>query len=189
MVAGAVIGVLVSAGLAATCLAIAVESSEGNDQVYAWPTANVIDWFPELIYLVIAALVSAFPGWFIARNVAVDSAERVLWVGGSLLICFPIVVLSQLHSSSAAAVLSGGVLLSVLFKPISWAFFYLEAALLAAMCVAATIAVASAGTLLAVLLVPLYVLALFVYFRLLGRLGWYLAETTKVVESESVEEG
>jgi DNA-directed RNA polymerase subunit RPC12/RpoP len=171
-----IIGILWSAALASVIITIVTESSEGNDQIQHWPPPGPAEWFPELIYVLMAAFVSAFPGWLIAQFVTPDATERALWTAGSVLFCFPVAILSQLDINSPFAVLSGKVLASLVRCPFSWLLFYLESGLLAAGCV--LVAPFAKGALqLVVTLPPLSIAAALLYSRLLGRLAWKLAET------------
>jgi hypothetical protein len=91
-------------------------------------------------------------------------------------------MLSQLDINSAAGIVSGRILASTKRCPFSWMFFYLENAILAAICGAATYGVAMNDPSAALWLVPLYVAAMIVFARLLGRLAWRLAEAMPLEE-------
>jgi hypothetical protein len=122
-------------------------------------------------------------------------------------ICFPIILLSQLDTGTPLGVASGRVLSSMKTCPFSWMFFYFECAVIAAICFLATVLVVSGpeelvrtitfrgqaidfmGRPLTLLwLVPLYVLALIIMARLLGRLGWRLAEAMPLDEDPKDED-
>jgi predicted RNA-binding Zn-ribbon protein involved in translation (DUF1610 family) len=174
---GGILGMIWLAAASSILVAIVTESSEGNDQVQRWPGANMIEWLPDLGYVILACFVSPFPGWFIGRMITPDPLLVMLWFAGSLLVCFPVVLLSQLEVGSPFAVLSGKVLASLVRVPFSWALFYLEIGALAAFCLVATYLVDQFVPLAGVLLVPLYIGAMFIAARLTGRLGWKLSET------------
>jgi hypothetical protein len=179
-VVGCILGAVWLAAVASILVAIIVESSEGNVQIYRWPPANVVEWLPEMIQVVVAGFVSPFPAWLIAQFVAADSTGGAVAVAGSVLITLPIVLLSQFDVDSPWAILSGRVLASLVRCPFSWLMFYLEVAVLVAGCVAATYYGGQLGPLMLAVLIPLYVAAVLLWARLLGRLGWKLAESMPV---------
>ena len=171
--AAVIVGLLWTAAAASIAITVITESSEGHSRVEYWP--SFVDWFAALLYVLVAGPVSMFPGWLATRLVA-DPLQQALCVAGSLLVCFPLVLLSQLEISSPWAVVSGKVLRSYLRRPLSWMMLYVESALLAAGYVAATAGLMIVGAGLAVLTVPLLVAAGLLYSRLLGRLAWCIAE-------------
>jgi DNA-directed RNA polymerase subunit RPC12/RpoP len=182
-----VIGFIWLAALASIVITTITESSEGNAQISRWPTPVFTEWLGELAYLVIAGCAGAVPGGLIAQFSAANSPQRALWIAGSLWLCFPVAMLSQLDISSPFAVLSGTVLTSLARCPFSWLLFYVETGLLATVCVLATV---FAGQLVLVLtlVIPLSIVAVFLYARLLGRLAWKLAETMPGAESSRSDE-
>ena len=165
------------AAFSAIAVAIVTESSEGSDSVQRWPAAVFTEWFGEFVTVFVACLMSPLPGWLIGQFLAVDPLARTLWFVGSTLVCFPIVLLSQLDVGSAFGIASPRVIASVLRLPMTWLMFYAEIAGLAAVCVAATIAAELLSPILGFALVPMYVGALLLAARILGRLGWKLAAT------------
>lgn len=172
-----VFGVIWLAALASVVITIVTESSEGNSVVSHWPTIDFTEWLAELVYLLITALSSAVPGGLIGQFVAPDSIQKAIWIAGSMWLCFPVIMLSQLDLSSPFAVLSAKVLMSLLRCPFSWLLFYVESALLVAGCIVAAMFIGNL-LLLLVIVIPLSMAALLLYARLLGRLAWILAEAT-----------
>jgi hypothetical protein len=85
-----------------------------------------------------------------------------------------LMILGQLSQAMAH---NHAVLKSLLRCPFSWLTFYVETAAIAGVCLAAAALVADRGWNPLAVLTPLVVAALFLYARLLGRLGWRLAET------------
>lgn len=165
-----------SMALAAIMMAIIVDSSEGNDEIENWPTTNPTDWAAEFLYLLFACLASPLPGWLIGRAVRDPVAQGALFVG-SMAVCLPAMILSQLDVGSAFAIASPRVITSYARLPGTWLMFYLEIAALIAVTVAVTIGAVSLSPYLAVALVPFYISAIFIAARILGRLAWKLAET------------
>lgn len=182
---GIILSLIVLAAACTFVVSIIIESSEGNQRIQYWP--DVFDWFANLLYVSVAALVSAFPGWAIAHFATRDSQQVALWIGGSLFVCLPIVLLSQLEINSPWGVLSAKVLASVARCPFSWLLFYLEVAAIVAVCGAVTVFAARSGAGIALWPVPLYVVGLLLFARLLGRLGWRLAEALPADEEPAHE--
>jgi DNA-directed RNA polymerase subunit M/transcription elongation factor TFIIS len=180
---GCVIGIFWVAAFASIFIAVVTESSEGNDQVHHWPPPSPAEWLPELIYFLVAAFASSFPGWLLAQSVASDANTRALSVAGSAVLFFPIMMLSQLDIGSPFAIISRKVLASTVRFPFSWLLLYLESGLLVTGCI--LVHPFTAGALrIAALLLPLSVAAALVYARLLGRLAWKLAEAMPTVSAD-----
>ncbi len=182
-VAGCIVAMICGAGCSSFMLQIIMESSEGNRQIQTWP--SIFDWFGSFAYVVIAGAVSATPGWAISHipPIATDPRLVGLSIAAGVWICFPIILLSQLDIDSPFGIASGRVLVSLGRCPLSWTFFYLESALLIAICGGAWWTVAAHDSRAAVWLIPLFVAALILFARLLGRLAWRLAGTLAVNDS------
>jgi hypothetical protein len=165
---GCIATMLCASMTASILLTIVSESSEGNNRVESWPF--IFDWFGDLFVFSVAGMVSAFPGWLVSHLVLERFEHQALSIAASMLMFFPVVLLSQLDIGSLWGVISPKVLRSMVRCPFSWLTFYLETSALMAAC----LAVAATGFLW--LLVPMAVAALLLFARLLGRLGWRLAE-------------
>ncbi len=165
------------AALSAVIMTIVVESSEGNDEIHHWPAAVMSEWVGEFFYVLFACLVSPLPGWLLGRYVMQDQPAATLLFVGSLVVSFPIILLSQLDVGSAFGVASPRVIASLVRLPLTWLMFYSEIALLVAFCVGATIAVELILPILGYALVPFYIAAILLAARILGRLAWKLAES------------
>jgi DNA-directed RNA polymerase subunit RPC12/RpoP len=177
MLAGGSALMMITTAAAYSCLLqIVMESSEGNRSVYQWPVLT--DWLASLLWFGVAVPISAVPGWAIGHipDVGDDPRVTALLNAVSVLILLPIIMLSQLDINSPAGVLSGRILGSLLRCPFSWMFFYFEITALAAICGGATYFVLQHYPNAALWLMLLYVAALILDARLLGRLAWRLAE-------------
>jgi DNA-directed RNA polymerase subunit RPC12/RpoP len=185
---GVVITMVIASACASCLMQIVMESSNGARQVQNWP--SLLDWFGSFLYLAVASMVSAIPGWAIGHipSLAAMSGMPELLTAVSICLCLPVVLLSQLDIDSPWGILSGRVLASMARCPFSWAFFYLECLLLLSLCGAATYAVAIRDPHGFLWLMPLYVVALILFARLLGRLGWRLAEALSIDDRLSDED-
>jgi DNA-directed RNA polymerase subunit M/transcription elongation factor TFIIS len=166
------------AATSAIAVAIVTESSEGNDEVERWPAPVFTEWWGELLYVLIAAMVSPCPGWLAGRLLPDNPAAQVLLFLASMLVFFPIILLSQLEVGSPFGIGSARVLASLVRFPFTWLFLFGELAALAAAWLGLTFLIDLFVPALDVLTAPLFVAALFLAARLIGRLGWKLAEST-----------
>ncbi|MEX2169535.1 MAG: hypothetical protein WD851_09495 [Pirellulales bacterium] len=176
------------AATAAASMAIVTEASEGNDQVYAWPSSAFMDWLPELGTLLVALMVSAFPGWLVAKLSPELTQIGLLLMVASVLLFLPIALLSQLAESSVWAILSPTVVMSWFRCPLSWFGFYLQSALLLAAVGVTGYAALTITLSITLLLIPLAITGVFYYFRIMGRLAWVIEESTPVAEDEDERE-
>jgi predicted Zn finger-like uncharacterized protein len=174
---GCVFTALCAALASSMLLTIVAESSEGAREVGHWP--GLFDSLGGLAYLVIAAMVSAIPGWAIEQIPGVELGG--LLTASSILFLLPIVLISQLDNDSPFGILSARILASIAKCPASWLLFYLEIGLLAAICGAPTYFIAQSIPSATVWLAPLYFAAAILFARLLGRLGWRLADAMAIV--------
>jgi hypothetical protein len=156
-------------------IAIVAESSEGAKEVHNWPP--FLDWFGDFFVFAVAAVMSGFPGWAICYLLPLDPLIETAIFAASIVICFPIAVLSQLDIGSMWGILSPKVLKSLVRCPFSWLTFFLLTGVLAFVCIGATYLAAQLQIGLVLIAAPLGTAAFILYGRLLGRLAWRLAET------------
>jgi DNA-directed RNA polymerase subunit RPC12/RpoP len=164
------------AGLASIFFVIITESSEGNATIHSWPSANFTDWFPQLLYLITAAIFSLGPGAILARFGLDDPLFRTASVAIGFMLSFPIIVLSQLEIGSPFGLVSFRVVQSLIKCPFSWLVFYIETGILIAICALVAYFAEHTHILFTFLFTPLFVMSILLYGRLLGRLGWVLAD-------------
>lgn len=172
LAAACILGPLWFAAAGALWCSIIAESSEGHDRLYNPPTNNFTEWFGEAAYIGVPLAVSFAPGWAIGKLVELELLLMPLGVW----LVFPILHLASLEQSSPMAVVSGKVWGSLALRGGHWLLFYLQSMLLVAAAVGAfwgvseTAFVLPAGSLIVVGFSLLY-------FRLLGRFAWWLAES------------
>ena len=168
-------------------LAIVTESSEGNDRLHDPPNPMGFD-FGEAFFVALAGVVSTLPAWLAVKAASAlpGEAQGAIAVA-AWLVCFPIVLLSNLEQSSAFAIFSPRLGASLVRCAGPWLLFYIETAVLFA---------AALGTLFAISLGPTWVAyfgpwvtvgTMLVYVRLIGRLAWWLAETMPAAEEETAD--
>jgi hypothetical protein len=148
---------------------------------------NFIMSMSEMLPVSVALVFTAAPGWMLGRLIAQEPWQIALLAGGTMLLGFPVTLLSQLAGNSTWELIELKVLGTMIRCPFSMMLFYLESACLAAICAAAGVFAAQHHEYLALAFAPLYVFCLFLYARLLGRLGWRLSEASLTEEPEPDE--
>lgn len=172
---GLIFGVIWLAAAACVFLAVVTESSAGRDRILGWPTSNFIDTMTEFFQVAVAVGISACPGWALVFFLSADPLKQAVVTSVSLALGFPIVSLSQLAGGSAWSVANSGILASMVQWPFTWAVFYFETLLLAAACALTAIPAVLFHPYWLLLFAPLYVGAMLIYGRLLGRLAWRIS--------------
>ncbi len=183
----AVFGLLSLMAASAFWLAVLKESSEGNDRLYNPPDPVFLDWAGECFYVVFAGAMSVAPGLLLWRFI--PPLQQWVWAGpvaaaASWLVLFPLFLLSQLENGSPMEFFSPK-LASTLFKhPGQWLLFYSEVILGVGSSAAAIYGLTLLSPWLLVGMVLIAAAMSFLYFRLLGRLAWWLAESIPVDDEE-----
>ena len=177
------VGLIILIGASAYWLAVLKESSEGNDRLYAPPGPVFLDWAGECFFLVFAAAMSQAPGLLLWRFVP----NLPDWAGPAavsfcVVVIFPVFLLSQLENGSPFEFVSLKVVKTLFRNPFAWLLFFSETILLLAGSGAAIVALYLYSTWTLALSVTLAAAASFLYFRLLGRLAWWLSELQAVGE-------
>ena len=166
---------LVSGPLAAISCSILAESSDGHKKLHGQPSIFFINCFVELLHIGLPLAVSLTPAFAIMAFVP---WQYTLPAGaGALILLFPVRLLSPFEESTPMGVISPKIWSSVLKRPLQWMLLWAESAFLWAL-VAVTIALlvrqapnwTYAG-------VPIALAGWLVYFRVLGRFAWWLAES------------
>jgi len=170
-------------------LAVLKESSEGNDRLYSPPSLIFVDWVGECFYVLFATSMALAPGLLAWRFVP----GLVIGVGpgiatASWLVLFPVFLLSQLYNGSAMEFFSRKVASTLVKRPGQWLLFYAESVVLAAGCAGVVVGLQLLSPALVVISVLLVSTSSFLYFRLLGRLGWWLAESLAVERASAEDE-
>jgi len=163
-------------------LAIVRDTANGCDEIQDWPSLFSIDWFLDLLYLFNSACVSLLPSIGLAWATTGTDGPEPLSAALGMYILFPIVLFSMLERNTPLGAFSWPVIQTFWRAWRGWfKFFFLTAVLF----------LAAGGLLMLVLpaekLLGLEVWRMFaatsilsvvwmIYFRLLGRLGWYCTE-------------
>jgi hypothetical protein len=137
------------------------------------------DWFYNLLFLLyiaaLASVASIGAGWL---TNALGAAPGISWAArvAAGFAAFPFLMLSALESGTALFPVSAPICRSLFRLPLAWLVFYFQTSVWLAILV--TIAVL--GLLwpytVILLLAPAVAAYIFIYARLLGRLGWLIVE-------------
>lgn len=168
----AVIGGLWFAMLSATFVTIVTESSEGNNQMMAWPSINPVDWMGETMFILVATLAAGAPGYVLFQIAGANVPLLLLSIAVSTWIFFPLTHLSTLEASSPFALLMPGVVSSLREWYGTWVVFYALSGAMLFATIVSLVLLAWAGDLwLLAGSVPVMA-GVIAYARLIGRLAW-----------------
>ncbi len=157
----------------AFCLAILRDSAAGNDRIENWPEAIFLDWALDGLYLLGSLVVAVVAGMFLQWLLEPVGLPEEMGVFGGVAAVFPIALLSMLERGSPLGLISPAVWDSLWRRRGAWATFYIASVILAAATMGLTAVIVLLPGLVAMpLVVTLFVGALLLYFRLLGRLAW-----------------
>ncbi len=164
------------------CLvAIAQDTANGCDSVENWPDWNFVEWLYTALMIPAAAILAALPGSLGGMVLLALGKPGFLYSPYTLLVSelmfFPIIFGSMLAEGSFIP-MSGSLVNSFQRRGEGWLLFYCLSMLLA-IPLAGAIALVQVGVQTPTILVApfaavLWVLSLILYFRLLGRLLWYV---------------
>jgi len=160
------------------CLTIVAQTANGAERIEEWFTEDPAERWFESLYLINSLILGSLIG------LCVEGLTRTLaaglGAGAGLFFSFPVILLSMLETGSVLNPISPAVLGSLVRRCWAWLAFYVLAALLMAASVGLEYGLHALGGPWAAL--PGTILtatAIMVYFRLLGRLGWYITELSR----------
>ncbi len=186
VVAAIMIGVLFwIAPVAAIWCAIVAESSEGHKKLHVSPSPWIFESFPEIFYIFFPVALGLIPAFAVMQFVPWQYSTVVGCV--SMLVFFPVLLLSTFQESTPMGVFSARIWGSLAIRPAYWLLFYIESAIIwaAGAVTCANILLYAEGWILAA--VPIALATGFVYFRVLGRFAWWLAESLPEKEEPEIE--
>jgi DNA-directed RNA polymerase subunit RPC12/RpoP len=186
---GVVAGLLWSFVAFSRLLAILQDTAEGNDRIENWPDPVFFDWVLESFYVFNSILVGLAAGAVLGSLLGAIGLPHWLAISAGLFFVFPICLLSMLERGSAWNPVSPPVCASLFSRCSDWASFYLASgALLAPFLVCAGVVLYFVGLWGAMLVVPLWMIVVMIYFRLLGRVAWCCGRRRYYRETEEEEE-
>ncbi len=163
---------------AACGICVLESTAAGLDRIEGWPEPNWKDWMVQMLYLAWVAAIPLVVSFGLAKLASL-AGWRMEWVlPGSMFVLFPIALLSALEANSSWAPITLPILTSLVRWWWAWLTFYLLTGFLASgLAAMAIVLVAASHERFLLLLGSLVAAAVFIYFRLLGRLAWRM--TTK----------
>jgi hypothetical protein len=198
---GVIISILGLGLLANTAHNLFLWTTTGNDvpEKEEWMEFRLLDSWIFSVWLVLLTILAATPGYLLLSHAIVFpewtlsglsirlAFVTVLLLFGSVILFFPVLFLSSMESGSYFVVLSKETCRSLINNTGIWLRFYFVSVLLFIF-VCATILVISfvihhifIGIFL---LIPIGVFFSLLYARLLGQLGWILAESVRQTTTE-----
>ena len=172
------------ASVSSIVMAIVAQSAVGARSVEDWPSLNFIYSMSEMLPLGIAVAFCAAPGWVLGHLISEGVWLELVLGGITLILGLPIVLLSQLAAASTWELIDLKVLGAAVRCPFSMMLFYIQSACLLAICAAAIFFTGQRNIYLILTTAPLIVLCIIYYARLLGRLGWRIADKIKIDEPD-----
>lgn len=171
-----VAGIIWAAAAFASCLAVVQDTAEGNEAIENWPEVVFLDWMLDGFFVLDSLALGAAVGLGAQRVFSAVGLQEWPAVPISVLVMFPVLLLSMLETGSPLNPLSAPVWRSLLTAWWAWGLFYLETtALLAAVLWFAGLVVDFIGILAIAVAAPVLVAMLLIYSRLLGQLAWIFA--------------
>lgn len=174
---------------AACCVAVIMDTGNGNDRITAWPDPNWRDWALELMRVGFVLLVVQAVAMVGGRIFAPLAGS--VWLGtlAASFFLFPFMLLSSLEADSPWVPVSGPILKSLTSHWWAWLVFYgLTGAMLAVWLTFFVVGFGWARYLTVLAAAPLFSAMLLIDARLLGRLAWR-ASLIEEGEEESGTEG
>jgi hypothetical protein len=184
---GGAIFIVWFAAFASIAIAIIADSAVGADRIEDWPSLNFIHSIAEILPTAIAITFSAAPGYLLAQLIAQEPWQTAALAGGSLILGLPLIMLSQQAGSSTWEIIDLDVLGAMFRSPFSMLLTYVYSVFLLSLCGAAAYFAWLVNPYLMLATAPLIVACLFVYARILGRLGWRLSEKIVVDKPDDEE--
>jgi hypothetical protein len=194
LLAEVLLGIVVLA-YAARCVGVIVEgTAAGNDEV-EWPDEPMFDWLGRAAHLLFLLALVLVPGALVGRllvRLDVGLPPRLAFLPTLALfwVLFPIAVLSSFSALSPWVVVRRALLVGLArVFPATAAFYLVTAILLAGLGALGFFTFAGGGALLILVLAPAVSAAVFIYARLLGRLGGALGRLEREVQAEEADGG
>ena len=152
------------------------------------PRLLFLDWMFQCFNILMALALAAMAGSVVNRLLDHSGQNFAAGIAIGLLGVFPIALLSVLESGSPFLPISLPVLHSLVYAWRGWAIFYFETVTLIPVAVAASVFALVRGGVWAIVPATALLIAIcLIYFRLLGRLAWYCAETARRLDAEADE--
>jgi hypothetical protein len=166
----------------AQSVSIVRDTAEGLEDVHNWPSFEWRDWALAYYFVAFVGLASLMVGY----GAWAATMYRAPWVWPVVTyFSFPIMLMSALEGDSPFNLLSFPVLRSFTHAWWAWGLFYVESgALLVGWSIAAFVGLATSPYFTVPITATLLAIAVLIYARLLGRLGYCISMTQPDTEEE-----
>jgi hypothetical protein len=183
----AVLGMPFVLWFSGSCLAITRDTANGCETIESWPGLDFTECLSAAPYAVLSSSAAIFPGYVIG--------QVFLWSGApiwamflactlTLLIFYPVILLSMLKSGSPIAMLSPAVIQSMNSSLGTWLRYYALSGCLGALAALAVWLNWITGFVLGLFCAIPMIAVTMIYHRLMGRLAWVIQTQS---EKERVE--
>lgn len=171
---------------AASGIAVLQETSNGRDQIEKWPGWPISDWIGDSFFVINSIFLSFVPGFLVGQVLScagVPSWFKLILGTVTLVALLPPMLLSMLEAGSPTAPYSAVIWGSLQKQKKAWKSFYIRAGIVGTLFLVAASLSLSGWMILTAIGCAATVALVLVFFRLLGRLAWVLAEAEEPAES------
>jgi len=171
------------------CLTILEDTANGNDRITGWNEGHWGDWLYDTLPVLFLAALACAAGFGVGKiAVVLRGSDAWFWPvwSVSVLILFPVMMLSSLQADSVWVPVTGPVLKSLVSKPSAWLTFYALSAVVVSLYAGPLVfgLKRKAWFLTLMFTGPLLAAVLFIEARLLGRLAWCILISVAPDDSE-----
>jgi hypothetical protein len=177
---------------AAYSFLVIVEQTAGGCDDVRWPGDSAADWFGKFFFLGWLVIIAFLPvwglGWLLAPNLMSASLVSLGILAGVVWLVFPVYLLSSMSAFSPWQILHWGFLRRLARHPLALAVFYVETAFLFLLAAGLLYASLFLNWWLLFIGIPAGAAVLFMYARLVGRLGWLVGyHTPTIIDREPLK--
>lgn len=173
---GLMIFVPLALGTMANCFAITADTASGAEYVENWPEDIFTEWIGASITMFVITMVSGLPAALVTitlRSFVGQYALLALVPG--LWFCYPIVLLSVMEGDGLGSMISPPIIRSLAIARKHWLRFYAETIILLALMSPALMFTNHSNFWVLLAISVWNMLFIFIYFRAIGVLGFYVA--------------
>ena len=170
--ADGLLSVFMGAYAAATLLPILIETASGNDHIFGWAELGITDWLSDLFFASIPISAVAAATYGVAQGVELCNGPSVPVAIATFPMILTVALLSSLESNVPWNVVSPAIVRSLGKHWSVWAVFYVISLGWMGVWVLMTVMISNTPAWTSLVAGPLSATLLFIYARLLGRLGW-----------------
>ena len=156
-------------------LPVLIETASGSDHITGWPELGINDWLSDLFSITVPLSAVAAATYGVAQLTQSMNGQGGLAAVAVFPLILAVVLLSSLESGSPWTILTASILRSIGKHWSIWAVFYLLSTGLVGAFVMLVVSIGNSPAWASLVAGPLAAALMFIYARLLGRLGWKAA--------------